>query len=128
MSIKTDISVGDFLDKLIILEIKRSKISDQTKLININKEYESLMNRWENSQFAGTEISQELAALKEVNEVLWDIEDKIRDKEANKEFDKTFIELARAVYITNDERARIKRRLNEKLSSDFQEEKSYKEY
>ena len=128
MSIDIKISVGEFLDKLTILEIKRSKISDQKKLININKEYESLMNRWKNSQFAGIEISQELAALREVNEALWDIEDKIREKEANKEFDALFIKLARAVYTLNDQRAREKRRLNEILNSDFIEEKSYKEY
>lgn len=128
MSIDIKISVGEFLDKLTILEIKRSKISEQTKLININKEYESLMNRWKNSQFAGIEISQELAALREVNEALWDIEDKIREKEANKEFDALFIKLARAVYTLNDQRAREKRRLNEILNSDFIEEKSYKEY
>ena len=116
MSIDIKISVGEFLDKLTILEIKRSKISDQKKLININKEYESLMNRWKNSQFAGIEISQELAALREVNEALWDIEDKIREKEANKEFDALFIKLARAVYTLNDQRAREKRRLNEILN------------
>ena len=128
MSIDIKISVGEFLDKLTILEIKRSKISEQTKLININNEYEALMNRWKNSQFAGIEISQELAALREVNEALWDIEDKIREKEANKEFDALFIKLARAVYTLNDQRAREKRRLNEILNSDFIEEKSYKEY
>ena len=127
MSIKVQISVGEFLDKLSILEIKQSKIRDQEKLANINKEYDALIKQWENSIYTNAEIKEELSLLSRANKLLWDIEEKIRAKESKKEFDSDFIELARSVYLTNDERARIKRKINDVLNSDLIEEKSYQQ-
>lgn len=128
MSIKTEISVGEFLDKLTILQIKQARIRDSVKLANINRELETLMQLWSVSVYAGADIENALTHLRKVNEKLWDIEDDIREKESAGEFDQEFIELARAVYITNDERARIKKRINEQLGSGLVEEKSYKDY
>lgn len=128
MSIKTDISVGEFLDKLTILQIKQARISDLTKLININRELEVLQGLWRRSEYFNAKIADELDELRQVNEQLWDIEDDIRDKEALGEFDSVFIELARAVYVTNDRRAKIKKTINIKLGSGIVEEKSYKDY
>jgi len=128
MSIKTDISVGEFLDKLTILQIKQARISDGAKLININRELEVLQKLWRESEYFNSDISAELEDLRLVNEQLWDIEDDIRDKEAGTEFDNAFIKLARAVYVTNDRRAKIKKAINTKLGSGIVEEKSYKEY
>ena len=126
--INTKISFGEFLDKLTILEIKSERITDEIKLANINKEKTILKNIWENSEKAAVDISSEYEALKSVNEKLWEIEDDIREKERKKEFDQEFIELARSVYVTNDERARIKKEINTKLGSDLVEEKSYSDY
>lgn len=128
MSITTEISVGEFLDKLTILQIKQARIRDAAKLTNVNRELETLQGLWSASAYAAAHIDTELRQLREVNEQLWDIEDHIRDKEAAGEFDARFIELARAVYITNDRRARIKKTINEKLGSGLVEEKSYKDY
>lgn len=128
MSIKTEISVGEFLDKLSILQIKKDRIKEAAKLVNINREIETLMNIWAGSTYSGSGIDAELDQLREVNEHLWDIEDDIRTKEAKGEFDSEFIRLARAVYITNDRRARIKKTINEKVDSGLIEEKSYKDY
>jgi hypothetical protein len=127
MSIKTKISLGEFLDKLSILEIKKRKIKEKNKLQNINKEHALLVEQWQKSKYASEDISIELLSLKQANQALWEIEDKIRDKEAKGVFDKEFIELARSVYLTNDKRSKIKKTLNEKLNSDLIEEKSYKE-
>ncbi len=128
MSIKTEISVGEFLDKLSILQIKQDRIKEAAKLVNINREIETLMTIWAGSTYSGSGIDTELDQLREVNEQLWDIEDDIRTKEAKGEFDGEFIRLARAVYITNDRRARIKKTINEKVDSGLIEEKSYKDY
>jgi hypothetical protein len=128
MSIKTEISVGEFLDKMTILQIKQARIQDSGKLANINRELETLMQQWSASGYAGADIGNAVKKLREVNEKLWDIEDDIREKESAGEFDQRFIELARAVYITNDERARIKKLINEQLGSGLVEEKSYKGY
>ncbi len=128
MSIELEISVGEFLDKLTILEIKSERISDAGKLNNINNELAMLKNIWAGSSYAGENIDSDIQALKEINEELWDIEDEIRDKEAKNEFDEKFIELARSVYIKNDTRALIKRRLNINLNSGIVEEKSYSDY
>ena len=86
------------------------------------------MTTWKESAYAATNITKEQAALKAINEKLWDIEDDIRLKESKGEFDNAFIALARSVYISNDERARIKRAINTKLGSDLIEEKSYTDY
>jgi hypothetical protein len=128
MTIRTEISLGEFLDKLTILEIKDERMSDPDKLANIRKELETLRAIWRDSPFAQEDIADAYARLKAVNEKLWDIEDRIRDKEAAGEFDADFIELARAVYFNNDDRAAIKKELNLKLGSGLVEEKSYSDY
>lgn len=128
MSIRVEIPVGDFLDKLSILEIKAERIKDPAKLANIHRELGVLRETWNASPYFGQDIATEYAELKTVNESLWDIEDRIRDQERTQSFGEHFIELARAVYLTNDRRAEIKRTLNLKLGSDLVEEKSYQEY
>lgn len=128
MTIKVDVSVGEFLDKVTILEIKSERIKDAAKLENVNKELNLLKKIWAESEFASADISDEMARLKAINEKLWEIEDDIRDKERARKFDDKFIELARAVYYSNDERAAIKKELNLKLGSDLVEEKSYSDY
>ena len=128
MSVLTELSYGEFLDKLTILEIKSERISDQEKLENVRKEKAVLERIWQETHKGDIDISNEYKALKEVNEKLWQIEDDIRDKERDKIFDQEFIELARSVYFTNDERARIKKDINLKLGSDLVEEKSYSDY
>lgn len=128
MSIITEISVGEFLDKLTILQIKQARIDDPAKLANINRELETLQQQWQMSPYANADINDDLRQLRKVNEQLWEIEDDIRAKEADGQFDQRFIDLARAVYITNDRRARIKKLINEKLGSGLIEEKSYKDY
>lgn len=128
MNIQTEISFGEFLDKLTILEIKSERISAPAKLENINHELAILREIWSNHPASVTDITEPMARLKAINEKLWEIEDNIRDKERNGEFDQGFIDLARAVYVTNDERAAIKRELNEILGSELVEEKSYSDY
>ena len=128
MSIKIELSVGELLDKISILQIKAERINDSSKVKNINKELDVLMSLWNDSPYSGTNLSPEINELKNINEALWDIEDKIRDKERNQLFDKDFIELARSVYFTNDKRAEIKRIINGKTGSELIEEKSYSDY
>ncbi len=128
MNITTPVSVGEFLDKLTILKIKSERMSDPDKLANVRRELAVLERTWAASPFADADVDRELGRLKAVNEKLWEIEDRIRLKEAAGEFDAEFIELARSVYITNDERAAIKRELNLRLGSDLVEEKSYADY
>jgi hypothetical protein len=129
MTIKTEISIGEFLDKLSILQIKQMRIKDPQKLENINKELQVLTALWNSFYSEGEfDISAELGALRKINETLWEIEDQIREKEAAAQFDREFIELARSVYITNDERASIKKKINLLLNSGLIEEKSYQHY
>ena len=128
MKIMAQVSAGELLDKLTILEIKASRISDVGKLKSINHELDVLSQTWQSAQPSNIDISSEIAELKKVNQSLWDIEDDIRTKESSKQFDNEFIELARSVYITNDQRAAIKHKLNMKLGSDIVEEKSYEQY
>ena len=128
MSIKIELSVGELLDKISILQIKAERIVDPSKLENINKELDILMCLWKDSAYSNNNLESETNELKAINEELWAIEDKIRDKERNRVFDKGFIELARAVYITNDKRADIKRIINSKTGSELIEEKSYSDY
>ena len=128
MSIKIELSVGELLDKISILQIKAERIDDPSKVKNINKELDVLMSLWNDSPYSDTNLSSEINELKNINEALWDIEDKIRDKERNQLFDKDFIELARSVYFTNDKRAEIKRIINGKTGSELIEEKSYSDY
>ena len=128
MSIKIELSIGELLDKISILQIKAERIDDPSKVKNINKELDVLMSLWNYSPYSDTNLSSEINELKNINEALWDIEDKIRDKERNQLFDKDFIELARSVYFTNDKRAEIKRVINSKTGSELIEEKSYSDY
>lgn len=128
MNVNVEISIGEFFDKLTILEIKSERISDPVKLVNITNELDSLNLLLSKQPFKRDDVSDEVLALKAVNETLWVIEDDIREKESSKIFDEKFVELARSVYITNDKRSDIKREINLKLGSDFVEEKSYEEY
>lgn len=128
MNVNVEISIGEFFDKVTILEIKRERIQDADKLENINNELEALNALLEQLPFTRDDVADEVGELKAINEKLWVIEDDIRDKEAAKSFDQEFIELARSVYITNDKRSDVKRDINIKLGSSFIEEKSYEQY
>ena len=122
------ISPGELLDKITILRIKAARITDPTKVGNVRLELSLLETTWRDSGCAAANIGADERALHDVNERLWDVEDRIREKEAVQTFDRDFIELARAVYICNDERATIKKRVNLALGSRIVEEKSYKPY
>ncbi len=130
MSVRIEVSVGELIDKLTILEIKRARISDRKKQENIQRELAALY-----LEFGSIEIACHAPALlalredlKSINEKLWDIEDAIREKERQKTFDAAFIQLARNVYITNDDRSHLKRRIDELMGASFTEEKSYQPY
>ncbi len=126
--IEVPVSYGELIDKITILQIKSERMSDPEKVANVRKELELLTERWDSVVASATDVSAEVAQLKQVNEALWEIEDDIRDKEMASEFDSKFIELARSVYVTNDERAATKKTINQKLGSELVEEKSYKDY
>lgn len=125
MHLTVQTSPGEFLDKLTILEIKAERIADPPKLANVRRELELLRATWQASPLAASDVASLLAELKAVNQILWEVEDRIRVKEAEGAFDAEFIDLARTVYRTNDRRAAIKRRLNTALGSDLIEEKSF---
>jgi predicted transposase YbfD/YdcC len=120
-----EVSIGEIVDKLSILRIKKNNITDEDKLVNIDKEYDYLYHKVFQELKIDTSDFYEMIM---VNEILWGVEDSIREKERNKEFDQDFIEMARSVYVTNDRRAEIKKQINLKYGSLFVEEKSYKEY
>ena len=123
--INAPISIGELVDKITILEIKKNKLQN-SKLENVLKELSFLRKLMERHQI---EITDDLfTQLKEINLTLWNIEDQIRIKEKNKEFDNTFIELARSVYFKNDKRAEIKKSINRLSNSEITEEKFYEEY
>ena len=123
--INAPISIGELIDKITILEIKKNKLQN-SKLENVLKELSFLRKLMAKHQI---EITDNLfTELKEINLTLWNIEDQIRIKEKNKEFDNIFIELARSVYFTNDKRSEIKKRINRLSNSEITEEKSYAEY
>ncbi len=128
MNVRVEISIGEFFDKLTILEIKRSRIEDAAKLENIEREWNGLNRLLEELPFSRKDVSHEVDELKAINEELWVIEDELRDKESHKTFDDAFIRLARAVYQANDRRFEVKKSINQKLGSDFIEEKSYRPY
>lgn len=119
------ISLGELIDKITILEIKKENFSGD-KLNNVEKELDSLLKFY--NEMETDELFLLKSKLLEVNKKLWKIEDDLREKERNKEFDQEFIELARAVYFTNDERSRIKKDINLLTNSEFIEEKGYEEY
>ena len=123
-----DISAGELIDKISILEIKKKKIKDQIKLRHVNKEYKTLINIKKKIIKPNIEIRKLSMKLKKVNLKLWAIEDKIRKCEKNQDFGKYFIKLARKVYFTNDDRSRIKLKINNLLGSDIIEVKNYSKY
>ncbi len=122
------ISPGELLDKITILRIKAARIGDAGKLANVRRELELLEHNRRRSVPARADLAADEAELERVNAELWDIEDHIREHEARRRFDAVFVELARSVYLRNDERAAIKRRINLKLDSAIVEEKSYRPY
>ena len=122
---KIEVSIGEIVDKLSILQIKTSFIKDEEKLNNVKKEYDYLYD----IVFNEMKIEQsDFFDMVSINERLWKIEDDIRDKERDKVFDEEFVELARSVYFTNEERAEVKKKINLKYGSLFVEEKSYSDY
>ena len=121
-------TVGWLVDKITILEIKSARMKDAAKLANVRVELALLQDTWRSSAYASHDITSQWAALRSINEKLWDVEDLIRDKERARTFDQEFVELARAVYVTNDERAAVKRDINTRLGSKIVEEKSYAKY
>lgn len=122
------LSPGELLDKITILRIKAARMRDGGQLRNVREELELLSATWRDCGGAARCPAEEEQALQAVNEKLWDIEDRIREKESAQRFDGEFVELARAVYLSNDERAAIKRRINIRLGSRLIEEKSYAPY
>ena len=128
MDINTVISVGEFFDKITILEIKKKKIIDKEKLKNVNYELSELRNIEKTFNLEKFELNELIKNLYNVNLELWTIEDEIRILEKSKSFDNEFINLARSVYIKNDLRAKLKKEINIKSKSNLIEEKSYEEY
>jgi hypothetical protein len=126
MKIETPISIGEYIDKLSILLIKKEKINDNNKLENIKKEIDFLLSK--SNKFKSSDLNFWIDKIKTVNLILWEIEDQIRMKEKNKEFDQGFIDLARKVYYTNDERFLIKNEINNFFQSEIFEQKSYEDY
>mgnify|MGYP001272085535 CR=1 FL=1 len=124
--ILAEISAGELVDKITILQIKKEKISNEDKLLEVNKELEALNETFKEYIPVNREINDLSNELKSINIKLWEIEDSKRNFELKKEFGKEFIEVARKVYKFNDERARLKAQINEKLGSNIREVKSYK--
>lgn len=122
------ISWGELFDKLTILKIKLTKLKDKNALWNVKTEHDQLIKIYNKNFLQNSNAKLLISDLKQINEKLWDIEDKIREKERNKTFDEEFIELARNVYMTNDQRSSIKRNINEIFGSKIIEEKSYSDY
>lgn len=128
MRIVVEVSPGELLDKLTILEIKEDRITDPAKLENVQREKATLEQSASRHIGPSAAIDEKKNALKAVNERLWDIEDEIREHERKRDFGGRFVELARSVYIENDQRAALKKQINEHLGSDIAEEKSYAAY
>ena len=122
------ISPSELLDKMTILEIKSERIDDTKKVMNVRHELKLLSKVWSDSVTEDKVIANLRQQLKTINEKLWEIEDDVRNEEQQNRFGKKFIELARAVYVTNDKRAQIKKDVNLYLGSEIIEEKSYKYY
>ena len=126
---KIEISIGELVDKLSILEIKLLNIKDKEKSKNVYKELETLNPYFQDLlDVYGIEMKNLYIKISDINKILWDIEDNIREKEALEEFDEEFVELARSVYIVNDQRAAVKKEINLLTKSELIEEKSYKDY
>lgn len=125
---KIPISWGELFDKITILQIKNENLTSQDALKNVEWELKQLQTTLIKNFSQDVEVKQLETELRKINKKLWDIEDRIRDKERTSSFDDEFIQLARSVYITNDERSRIKKRINEAFGSELVEEKSYSDY
>jgi hypothetical protein len=125
---KIPISWGELFDKITILQIKLENITSKNALENVEQELKKLQSILTHYCLKTMETTQLEGELRQINQQLWDIEDQIRDKERNNSFDDEFIQLARSVYITNDERSRIKRKINDMFGSELVEEKSYAKY
>ena len=128
MSVLVPVSWGEIIDKITILEIKAEQLTDASKLANVNKELAELAAVREREFPNHAQLAVVAAELKAINQKLWVIEDDIRDCERAKDFGAKFVQLARAVYVTNDERAAVKRKVNDLLGSALIEEKSYAPY
>ncbi len=126
--LQVEVSPGELIDKITILEIKAERISDPDKLTNVHRELRSLTATREKALDTSPELDEFTAELRRINEQLWEIEDDIRDCERKSDFGGRFVELARAVYRTNDRRAAAKRGINELLGSELVEEKDYADY
>lgn len=122
------VSPGELLDKITILEIKSERIESVEKRSNVSKELGMLNKVWADMIRDDADITAMRIELKSINETLWEIEDDIRKEEYNKQFGERFVELARSVYITNDQRSDVKKRINIQLKSEIVEEKSYEDY
>jgi hypothetical protein len=121
------VSVGELIDKLSILQVKKNKINNEEKLVLVNKEFELLYNL-SSVYLDSVDINGLYHQLCSINEKLWDVEDELRILETRKSFNSDFIELARKVYYTNDERFRLKNKINSITSSEIREVKDYKPY
>ncbi|WP_106002882.1 DUF6165 family protein [Magnetospirillum gryphiswaldense] len=128
MSVLVPVSWGEVIDKITILEIKAERLSDAGKLANVTRELDELVSVREREFPNHADLAKLAAELKAINEKLWVVEDDLRDLERAKDFGPRFVELARAVYYTNDERAAVKRKVNDLLGSTLVEEKSYAPY
>lgn len=128
MHLTIDVSPGELIDKITILEIKLARISDPEKLRNVETEYRLLEQVLRAETTDSGELQKLHSELKRVNEIIWDVEDGIRDHERRRDFGPSFVELARAVYHNNDRRAALKREVNLLLDSALIEEKSYAAY
>ena len=126
--IRVDISPGELIDKITILEIKLERIRDSAKIANVRLEYDVLMEVYAREVVESVALRTLTERLKRINAALWEIEDHIREHERAKNFDAGFVALARSVYRTNDERSAVKRAINELLASKIIEEKSYAAY
>ena len=127
-TVKVDVAPGELIDKITILLIKSERMDDPDKIANVQLELDILQAIHESSIPGSPALDGLTAKLKRVNEALWEIEDDIRAREAKRDFGDTFVQLARSVYRTNDERAQLKRDINVLLGSQILEEKSYKPY
>jgi hypothetical protein len=126
--ILSEISAGELMDKITILEIKKVKITEPEKQVIINKELNSLHSTYQASLTHSPELQEQITKLKNINLKLWDIEEGKRECERQKDFGDKFIQLARSVYIENDNRAKIKAEINRLTNSTISEVKSYKTY
>ena len=128
MKVSVPISLGELLDKISILEIKNKKILNESKILNIKKELNGLKKVLDELNINSSESNSLYNKLYKINLTLWEIEDSIRVLEKNEDFGEKFIELARAVYITNDQRFEVKNDINKLFNSEYVEEKSYEDY